>query len=146
MSAAVRSAALLGVCAMVSIACGGNRHGSSSAGLSVFNACIARNHFLDLVRDRHATGFVEVINDRAEGAKVGEVTSGRAASILGGAAASNGQFTMSTATPLGRDATAIERCWDQLSPIAPTSWPSRVPVHCYRRRRDGASAAAEVGC
>lgn len=121
MSAAVRSAALIAICVSVSVACGGSRHGRSNPGLGVFNACIARRHFLGLVRDPDAGDIVEVINDRAEGVKVGEVTSGRAAGILGGAAASDGRFTMSTATPLGRDATAIERCWDQFSPIAPRS-------------------------
>ena len=120
MSAVVGSTALIAVCALMTVACGGNRHGSSNAGLGVFNSCIARSHFLDLVR-HHSGDAVEVINDRAERAKVGEVTSGRTASILGGAAASNGRFTMATATPLGRDATTVERCWDQFSPIAPES-------------------------
>jgi hypothetical protein len=87
----------------------------------VFNACIGRRQFLALARDRPGTNVIEVIDDRARGAKVGQVTSGRGGGTLGGAAAGNGRFTMSTATPLGRDATAIERCWDQYSPVAPDS-------------------------
>ena len=112
-----RVAALIAVSASAIVACGGGKN----AGLGVFNACIARRHFLVLARNRRGSEMVEVINDRARGAKVGEVTSGRKASTLAGAAAVDGQYTMSTATPLGSDATAIEQCWDQFSPIAPNS-------------------------
>jgi hypothetical protein len=107
-------------CAFVVAACGGQQAGRS-AGLRVFNACISRSQFLSLTSDRAGSGLVEVIDDRARGTKVGQVTSGRDAAILGGAAARNGRYTLSTATPLGRDAGVIERCWDQYSPIAPDS-------------------------
>jgi hypothetical protein len=112
--------AAITACAFVVVACGG-QHARRSAGLGVFNACIGRRHFLTLARDRSGGKLVEVIDDRARGAKVGQVTSGRDGGILSGAAAVNGRFTMSTATPLGRDASAIERCWDEYSPIAPDS-------------------------
>jgi hypothetical protein len=99
----------------------GDEHGGRSAGLGVFNACIGRRQFLTLARDRSGSKVLEVIDDRARDAKVGEVTSGRDAGTLGGAAAGNGRFTMSTAATPGRDAIAIERCWDRYSPIAPDS-------------------------
>jgi hypothetical protein len=110
---------VIAISASAIVACGDGQNGGIPAGLSVFNDCIAHSHFLVLTRNRPGSKMVEVINDRSQGAKVGEVTSGRAGGTLGGAAAGNGRFTMSTATPLGHDATAIENCWDQYSPIAP---------------------------
>jgi len=112
--------AVIFVCALVVIGCVAE-HAGQSAGLGVFNACIGHSQFLTLARDRSGSKVLEVIDDRARDAKVAEVTSGRDAGTLGGAAAGNDRFTMSTATPLGRDASAIERCWDRYSPIASDS-------------------------
>jgi hypothetical protein len=104
------------------IAFGGvGREGGNSGGLGAFNACITHTRFLVLVRHGYGSSVVATINDRLRGAVVGEVTTGRTPSTLGGAAAENGRHVMSTATPLGRDASAIERCWDRFFPIAPYS-------------------------
>jgi hypothetical protein len=66
------------------------------------------------------SSLVETIEDRVHDAVVGEVATNRPpTTILGGAAAANGRYVMSTATPLGRDASAIERCWDRFFPVAP---------------------------
>jgi hypothetical protein len=116
-----RIGAVIAVSALAIVACGGGQIGGHHAGLRIFNDCIARSHFLVLAYNRSGSEIVEVIRDRVRGETVGEVASGRPAATLGGAAAGNGRLTMSTATPLGRDATAIERCWDRFSPIAPSS-------------------------
>jgi hypothetical protein len=62
---------------------------------------------------------VETIKDRVRDAVVGEVVTDRQLTTLGGAATANGRYVMSTATQLGRGATAIEGCWDRFFPIAP---------------------------
>jgi hypothetical protein len=87
--------------------------GGGGGGIAAFNGCIRQARFLVLVRHGSGNGVIETIKDRARGAVDGEVASGRAAPSLGGAAAANGPYVMSTATPLGRDATAIELCWDR---------------------------------
>jgi hypothetical protein len=93
--------------------------GGNSGGVGAFNACIAQTRFLVLVRHGYGNRLVETIKDRVRDAVVGEVASNRPATTLGGAAAANGRYDMSTATPLGRDATAIEGCWGRFFPIAP---------------------------
>lgn len=100
---------------------GRNRDG----GIPAFGACITQSRFLILVPDAHVDSFddrvksfSEIIKDRARGGVVGEVTTDRSAFRLGGAAAANGRYFMSTATPLGRDATVIARCWGRFFPIA----------------------------
>jgi hypothetical protein len=65
-----------------------------------------------------------MIRDRGRGTVVGEVATGKS-TMLGGAAARNGRYLMSTATPVGRDATAIENCWGHSFPIAPDLSPSQ---------------------
>ena len=104
-----------GVVAFVSSGRGGGNNG----GVAAVNACITQTRVLVLVRHGSGNGVVETIKDRARGAVVGEVASGRTPATLGGAAAANGRYVMSTATPLGRDATAIEGCWDRFFPSAP---------------------------
>jgi hypothetical protein len=102
--------------------------GGDSGGVGAFNACITQTRFLTLVRHGDGNSFIETIKDRVRGGVVGQVTAGRTPgritpgrtlSILGGAAARDGRYVMSTATPLGRDATAIAGCWDRFFPIAP---------------------------
>lgn len=93
--------------------------GRGGGGVAAFNGCIRQTPFLVLVRHGSGSEVIETIKDRARGALVGQVASGRAATTLGGAAAANGRYVMSTATPLGRDASAIESCWDAEFPIAP---------------------------
>lgn len=96
----------------------GNSGGRGKSGdVGPFNVCIAQTRFLVLVRDGYANGVVETIKDQAHGAVVGEVATGPAPTRLGGAAAGDGRYVMSTATPLGRDASAIERCWDRFSQV-----------------------------
>jgi hypothetical protein len=90
-----------------------------SGGVGAFNACITQTRFLGLVRHGYGNSFVETIKDRVRDAVVGEVATDRPPTTLGGAAAVNGRYDMSTATPLGRDATAIEGCWGRFFPIAP---------------------------
>jgi hypothetical protein len=121
-AAAVTAAAVISMSAFAVVAIGGGgRDSGNSGGLEAFNACITHTRFLVLVRYGHGNSVVATIKDRVRGAVVGEVTAGRTTSTLGGAAAGNGRYVMSTATPLGRDATAIERCWDRFFPIAPDS-------------------------
>jgi hypothetical protein len=98
---------------------GSGGDGGNSGGVGAFNACITQTRFLGLVRHGYGNSFVETIKDRVRDAVVGEVATDRPPTTLGGAAAANGRYVMSTATPLGRDATAIEGCWDRFFPIAP---------------------------
>ena len=93
--------------------------GGNSGGVGAFNACITQTRFLGLVHRGYGNSFVETIQDRMRDAVVGEVAPGRSPTALGGASAANGRYVMSTATPVGRDATAIQGCWDRFFPIAP---------------------------
>lgn len=92
--------------------------GGGASGIAIFNGCISHTRYLVLVHEPRGSSAIETIHDRAHGGVVAEVTGAHGA-ILPGAAAATGRYTMSTATPLGRDATAIERCWDKFSPVAP---------------------------
>jgi len=94
------------------------RDGRSSGSVAQVNSCITQTRFLVLVRHGSGNRVIETINDRVRGSVVGEVASGRWPT-LGGAPAANGRYVMSTATPLGRDATAIEECWDRVFPMFP---------------------------
>jgi hypothetical protein len=98
---------------------GNGTGGSGDGGIAAFNGCVTSTRFLVLVSHGPGNGLVETIKDRVHEAVVGEVATDRAPTTLGGAAAGNDGYVMSTATPLGRDATAIERCWDRVFPIAP---------------------------
>lgn len=100
---------------------GSRRDGGDSGGMAAFNACITQTRFLVLVRHGSGSSVIETVKDRGRGAVVGEVASGRTPATLGGAAAATGRYVMSTATPLGRDASAIEGCWDRVFPIAPAA-------------------------
>ena len=90
-------------------------------GLSVFNACLDQRRFLVLVRHGNQHGVIETLRDRKSGALMGEVVpnTGPLPIMLGGAAAATNHYVMSTSTPLGRDPSAIENCWDSYSPVAP---------------------------
>lgn len=102
--------------ALIAVAgCGSD--GAGSTKLSSFQDCLDAHHFLVLTRHAQDKRVLVTIRDRARGTVVGEVASGKNA-VLGGAAAENGRYLMSTATPLGRDATAIEDCWDRVFPVA----------------------------
>jgi hypothetical protein len=103
--------------AVVAFVSGGGSSGGG--GVGGFNSCITGIRSLVLVRHGRENDVVETIKDRTLGAVVGEVAAGRHPNTLGGAAAGNGRYVMSTATPLGRDAVSIEKCWDGFSPIAP---------------------------
>jgi hypothetical protein len=108
---------VLAIAALLALAGGGA--GGGRGALSAFNGCVRQTPFLALMPSGSGSGVIERINDRARGDVEGEVASGRAAAMLGGAAAGNGSYVMSTATPLGRDPSAIEGCWDRFFPIAP---------------------------
>lgn len=92
-----------------------------SGGLGVFNACLSQKRFLVLVRHRNQHGVIETLRDRKSGALMAEVVpnTGPLPVMLGGAAAATSRYVMSTSTPLGRDPSAIENCWDSYSPVAP---------------------------
>lgn len=120
MAATVAVVLWLGVAGTVAIVDGVRDRGHGK-GVGVFNACITHTRFLALVDRASRNGVIETIRDRADHGLVGEVATGRAPVMLGGAAAGNGRYLMSTATPLGRDASAIETCWDRYSPIAPSA-------------------------
>jgi hypothetical protein len=117
--AVAATAAVISMGAFAVFAFVGSGGDGNSGGVGAFNACITRTRFLVLVGHRDGNGFVETINDRVRDAVVGEVVTDRPPTTLGGAAAANGRYVMSTATPLGRDATAIEGCWDRFFPVAP---------------------------
>jgi hypothetical protein len=104
-----------------SVALVGGGDGGGRGAMAAFNGCIRQTPFLVLVRPGSGSGVIETIKDRGRGAVEGEVASGRASAILGGAAAGNGPYVMSAATPLGRDPSAIEGCWDRFFPIAPAA-------------------------
>ena len=114
-AAAVISMVAFAVVALV----GSGGDGVNSGGVAAFNACITQTRFLVLVGHEPGNSVIETIKDRVPGAVVGEVASGRTPPTLGGAAAANGRYVMSTATPLGRDANAIEGCWDRVFPMFP---------------------------
>jgi hypothetical protein len=102
--------------ALIAVAgCGSD--GAGNAKLSSFQDCVDARHFFVLTRQGPDTRVLVTIRDRARGTVVGEVATGKHAT-LGGAAAKNGRYLMSTATPLGRDAAAIENCWDHFFPVA----------------------------
>jgi hypothetical protein len=114
------AAAVLPMSAVAVVAVVGARgDGGNRGGLAAFNTCIIHTRFLVLVRHGDGNSVIETIRNPVRGAAVSEVASDRAPAILGGAAAANGRYVMSTATPLGRDATAIEGCWDRFFPVAP---------------------------
>jgi hypothetical protein len=97
--------------------------GGGRSGIATFYACIRETRFLVLVHEPRGGFVLEKITDRARGDLVGEVAVNRAFPVasrpmLGGAAAATDRYLMSTATPDGRDASAIERCWDSFSPPA----------------------------
>jgi hypothetical protein len=111
--------ALMGVAALVLIIA--SDHGeSSSDGLAAFNSCVVQHRFLAVTRHRHSSVLIETIDDRGHHALVAQVAPNRPRhrNMLGGAAAADAGYLMSTATPLGRDATAIENCWDSVWPVA----------------------------
>jgi hypothetical protein len=111
---------MVAVAAVVVAGRGGGDGGKGDGGhIAAFNGCISQTGFLVLVRHGFGNGVIETIKDRAHGAVEAEVASGRAPTTLAGAAAANGPYVMSTATPLGRDASSIEECWDRFFPIAP---------------------------
>ena len=96
--------------------------GSSSA--KAFNACIHQTRFLVLTRHGSGNKVIEMIKDRARGAVVGEFArfpSERAAeafrTLLAGAAARNGRYVMRTTVAVGRDAGAVEVCFDRVFPL-----------------------------
>lgn len=91
--------------------------GGGAGGLATFNTCITQTRFLVLVRQPHGQAIIETIDDRRRGDVVGEVAHAHGPTLVG-AAAGTDRYTMSTATPLGPDATAIEQCWDAFSPVA----------------------------
>jgi hypothetical protein len=119
---------LVGVSAYALVASNDGGPGGTGGGVPAFNACIRQSRFLLLVRHRAGHGIIETIRDRERGSLEGEVALARAPSvrralrgevptgrpfpILGGAAAGNGPYIMSTITPTGRDPSAIERCWN----------------------------------
>ena len=111
------AAAVISMVALALVALVGG--GGGRGGIAAFNGCIRQTRFLVLARPGSGTGVMETIKDGARRGVEGEVTSGQAPAILGGAAAANGPYVMSTATPLGRDARAIVGCWDRFLPIAP---------------------------
>jgi hypothetical protein len=105
----------MAVLALIALAgCGSDGGGSTK--LSSFQDCLRTRPFLIVTVRGLDKGVLVTIKDRARGTVVGEVATGRS-TPLGGAAAKNGRYLMSTATPLGRDATTIEDCWDRFFPI-----------------------------
>jgi len=124
LSRGVRVAIVASVAAVIWMVAVGTHAVVSSGrggGLPAFNACIRATGFLALVQHGSRQAVIETLRDRALRVVEGEVASGRAAPILGGAATADGRYLMSTVTPLGRDASAIESCWDRVFPIAPNA-------------------------
>lgn len=105
--------AALGACAVALVLYLANR----TTGIAIFNNCITQARFLVLVPHRQQP-VIETIRDRGRGALVGQVVTAGAGPTLPGAAAATDQYLMSTPAPSGRDATAIEQCWDSYSPPA----------------------------
>jgi hypothetical protein len=111
--------ALVGIVSVSASALVASNGGSGAGGLPAFNACVRRAPFLLLVHHGSRDEILETIKDRARGSVEGEVGLGGGVTPLGGAAAGDGRYVMSTTTPLGRDPSAIESCWDRGYPIAP---------------------------
>jgi hypothetical protein len=100
------------------VACGG-----SSSATQAFNGCISQTRFLVLVQHGSGNNVNEMIKDRMRGVVVGDfaaLRSERAAeafpTTLAGSGARNGRYVVFTTVPVGRDATAIERCFDRVFP------------------------------
>ncbi len=104
-------------------------HGGGSAGVNTFNACIGQRRFLDTTERRSGHRVIDTIEDRAQGAVVGEfavLPSPRAAgSFTGtigppsGTGESNGRMVLLTRVPTGRDTNAILTCGMPEFPVAP---------------------------
>lgn len=119
--AAVSSVVAFAVFAVVAI-------GGSGGGVPAFNACISQTRFLFLAKHGSGNKVIEMIKDRARGAEVAEfalLPSVRAAEPLSspfgiaGAETANGRYVLFTRAPLGRDASAIERCGEPEFPLVP---------------------------
>jgi hypothetical protein len=118
-AAAVISVVAFAVVAFAVVAFAGRGGGAGAA----FNACISQTRFLVLARYASGSEAIEMIKDRAHGAVVGEfalLPSERAAeafsTTLAGSGAQNGRYVVFTTVPVGRDATAIELCFDRVFP------------------------------
>jgi hypothetical protein len=121
-AAAVSSVVAFAVFAVVAVG------GSGGGGVAAFNACISQTRFLVLAKHRSGNKVIEMIKDRAHGAVVGQfalLPSVRAAEALpapfgiAGAGAANGRYVLFTRAPVGRDASAIERCGEPEFPLVP---------------------------
>jgi hypothetical protein len=110
---------LLGSATLVAGCGGGGGRVIDAGDLVTFDVCVDHTQFLMTVRHGQGMGLVAIIRDRARHAVVGEISNRHPLVMLGGAAAAQGRYVMSTATPTGRDAGAIERCWDRISPVSP---------------------------
>lgn len=116
-AAATISAAVIAAVVVVSDAPGS---GSGTA----FDACISQTRSLVLTHHRSGDKVIETIKDRAHSEVVGEfarLPSERAAEAfptpVTGAAARNGRYVMFTNDLVGRDPTAVERCFDRVFPL-----------------------------
>jgi hypothetical protein len=127
--AAVSSVIAFAVFAVVAIGSSGSTGGGGGSGsAAAFNACISQTRFLVLEKHRAGNKVLEMIKDRAHGAVVGQfavLPSVRATEALrtpfgiAGSGAVNGRYVLFTRTPLGRDASAIERCGEPEFPLVP---------------------------
>jgi hypothetical protein len=128
-AAAVSSVVAFAVFAVVAIGgSGGTGGGGGSGSVAAFNACISQTRFLAVEEHRSGNKVIEMLKDRAHGAVVGQfavLPSVRAAEALrtpfgiAGTGAVNGRYVLFTRTPLGRDASAIERCGEPEFPLVP---------------------------
>jgi hypothetical protein len=111
LAALATSVVLLGMGAVAVIVLTGV--GNGGGGEAGFNACVANDRALVLAGHGSGDGAVEQITHRSRDGVVAMVSTGRSPRTLGGAVAADGGYVMSTATPAGRDALAIEDCWDR---------------------------------
>lgn len=126
--AAASSVLAFVVFAVGAVAGNGVAGGGSSGSVAAFNACIRQTRFLALRDHRAGNERIEMIDDREDGAVMGQfavLPSVRAAEAvhtpfgIAGTGAVNGRSVLFTRTLLGRDASAIERCGEPAFPLVP---------------------------
>jgi hypothetical protein len=127
--AAVSSVVAFAVFAVLAIGgSSGTSGGAGSGSVAAFNACIGQSRFLVLAENRAGNKIIETLKDRANRAVVGqfavlpsvrEAESLRTPFGIAGSGAVNGRYVLFTSIPLGRDASAIERCGEPEFPFVP---------------------------
>lgn len=125
------AAAVTSTVALTAVALSGCGGGAPAVGHGpgqpeAFNSCVRQTRFLVVVPHRSGTTVIELIKARGHSAVVGgfaALPSARAANLFptanAGSGARNGRYVMFTTVALGRNASAIQDCFDRFFPPSP---------------------------